>query len=415
MSHSVRGCPWIARMGVEAASVGLVVALVLAPSVAAAQSEQAPKFAVLYAFTGRADGATPYAGLVRDAAGNLYGTTFKGGAHGHGTVFKLDGLGKETVLHSFAGGKEGNGPAAGLIRDAEGTLYGVTVTRGTGRFGTVFKLNTSRKETILYNFTGGVDGAFPQGTLIRDSDGNLYGTTINGGVGDYGTVFKVDTTGKEIVLHSFAGTTDGIDPYGGVIRDSAGNFYGTTLFGGAGKGCPDTCGTVFKVDHKGKETVLYSFTLGSDGTNPYDGVILDSTGNLYGTTQQGGDPNCNPPTGCGTVFRLNKNGTEKVLYSFTGGSDGAYPRAGVIRDAMGNLYGAASYGGDYNCDPIEGCGTVFKLNKNGDLTVLHQFAGGKDGAYPYYGSLVIDASGNLYGTTFGGGASGYGVVFKLTP
>jgi len=115
------------------------------------------------------------------------------------------------------------------------------------------------------------------------------------------------------------------------------------------------------------------------------------------------------------VFRLNKNGTEKVLYSFTGGSDGAYPRAGVIRDATGNLYGAATYGGDYNCDPIEGCGTVFKLNKNGELTVLHQFAGGKDGAYPYYGSLVIDASGNLYGTTFGGGASGYGVVFKLTP
>jgi uncharacterized repeat protein (TIGR03803 family) len=138
MSHSGRGCPWIARMGVEAAGVGLVVALVLAPSVAAAQSEQAPKFAVLYAFTGRPDGATPYAGLVPDAAGNLYGTTFKGGAHGHGTVFKLDGLGKETVLHSFAGGKDKNGPTAGLIRDAEGTLYGVTVTRGTGRFGTVF-------------------------------------------------------------------------------------------------------------------------------------------------------------------------------------------------------------------------------------------------------------------------------------
>ena len=408
MSHSGRGCPWIARMGVEAAGVGLVVALVPAPSVAAAQSEQAPKFAVLYAFTGRADGATPYAGLVRDAAGNLYGTTFKGGAHGQGTVFKVDRLGKETVLHSFAGGKDGSGPTAGLIRDAEGTLYGVTVTGGTGRFGTVFKLDTSRKETIVYNFAGVGDGAFPNGTLMRDSDGNLYGTTINSSPGD-GTVFKVDTTGKETVLHNFD-LADGADPYAGLTRDSAGNFYGTTFFGGTGKGCPDTCGTVFKLGANGKETVLHSFIGGTAHVaNPYAGVIRDAAGNLYGTTVGGG------PYDGGTVFKLDPNGKLTMLHVFYGPPDGAAPYAGLVRDAAGNLYGTTFAGGDVHCSPISGCGTVFKLNTSGKLTTLHRFTGGKDGAYPYYGSLVIDASGNLYGTTFGGGSSGHGVVFKLTP
>ena len=402
---------------------------------------------VLYSFTGGADGGQPYAGVIQDSAGNLYGTTNSGGS-GAGVVFKLDKTHHEVVLYSFTGGADGGTPNAGVIRDSEtGNLYGTT-TFGAQGAGVVFKLDTTGHETVLYSFTNGTDGGYPYGGVIRDSAGDLYGTT--NGISKPGAIFKLDTTGQETVLYSFPSGPDGAIPLAGVVRDSAGNLYGTTYIGG-----PSDRGVVFKVDPTGHETVLYSFTGGADGGNPVAGVILDSTGNLYGTTDAGGigagvvfklDTAGNEtvlhsftgadgggptaglifdsagnlygtagyggPSGGGVVFKLDTTGHETVLYSFTGGADGGNPNSGVIRDSAGNLYGTTVRGGSSNC-PIYGCGVVFKVDTAGHETVLYSFPGGANGASPNAG-VIRDSAGNLYGTTVGGGAApGLGVVFKL--
>jgi len=393
----------LCRMGIRrrAANGTLALAILLLSPVVTTLSAQAQTLTVLYSFKGGADGVQPYAGLLRDAAGNLYGTTYSGGAPCNcGTVFKLDATGKETVLHSFAGG-DGQGPAAGLIRDAAGNLYGTTQYGGASGGGTVFKLDATGKETVLYSFTAGADGALPFSRLVRDAAGNLYGTTYFGDFCNCGTVFKLDATGKETVLHSFAGR-DGQNPYAGLVRGAAGNLYGTTAVGGA-----SGQGTVVGLNAAGKFKVLHSFA-GADGANPYAGLVRDAAGNLYGATQVGGSSN-NCSRGCGTVFKLDTTGAETVLYSFTGPPDGQYPFASLVRDAAGNLYGATFEGG------ASGKGTVFKLDATGKETVLHSFAGA-DGAYPVIvGGLARDAAGNLYGTTQYGGASDSGTVFKLAP
>jgi uncharacterized repeat protein (TIGR03803 family) len=266
--------------------------------------------------------------------------------------------------------------------------------------GTVFKLDTTGRETVLHSFTGTPDGAIPRAALVRDAAGNLYGTTVFGGASiGYGTVFKLDTTGKETVLHSFT-ATDGSGPVAALVRDAAGNLYGTTAYGGA-----SLSGTVFKLDTSGTETVLHSFTGRADGAIPYAALVRDHAGNLYGNTAYGG------ASGYGTVFKLDTTGRETVLHSFTGASDGASPFDALVRDPAGNLYGTATFGGDPFCS--SGCGTVFKLDTTGKETVLHSFTGRADGAIP--AGLVRDPAGNLYGTTYYGGAFGYGVVFKLTP
>jgi uncharacterized repeat protein (TIGR03803 family) len=391
------------------AVAALAFVIVFVAAVVPTRSAQAQTFSVLYSFLGGTDGGDPEAGLVRDAlSGNLYGTTFSGGAYGSGTVFKVDTTGIETVLYSFKGTPDGVGPHAGLVR--EGNLYGTTTQGGAYGYGTVFKVDKKGKETVLYSFTGaGGDGNYPYAGLVRDAlSGNLYGTTFYGGTYlNYGTVFKVDKTGHETVLHSFTGGTDGGNPYAGLVRDAlSGNLYGTT-FGGGDLTCnpPTGCGTVFKVDATGNETVLYSFTGGTDGGYPRAGLVRDAKGNLYGTTSGGG------VQGYGTVFKVDTTGTETVLYSFgaTAG-DGAEPWASLVRDAQGNLYGTTFDGGAYDY------GTVFKVDKKGKETVLYSFTGARgDGYYPIAG-LVRDAlSGNLYGTTVGGGVQGSGMVFKLTP
>jgi uncharacterized repeat protein (TIGR03803 family) len=300
---------------------------------------------VLYSFTGGADGGYPDGGVILDSTGNLYGTSSSGGI-GAGVVFKLDTTGNETVLYSFTGGADGGNPQAGLIFDSAGNLYGTTYSGGTSGQGVVFKLDTTGHETVLYSFMGGADGGSPAAGVIRDSAGNLYGTTVYGGASNCGVVFKVDTTRHEIVLHRFTGGADGCNPYAGVIRDSAGNLVGTTRGGGPGLFGP---GVVYLVDTTGDETVLYSFTGGDDGGDPYGGVIRDSAGNLYGTTFSGG------PSGQGAVFKLDTTGEETVLYSFTGGSDGGNPIGGVIRDSAGDLYGTTTAGGK------RGGGVLFKL------------------------------------------------------
>jgi uncharacterized repeat protein (TIGR03803 family) len=305
---------------------------------------------VLYNFAGEADGGHPYAGVIRDSAGNLYGTTSAGGTAGQGVVYKLDATGNETVLYSFTGyPNDGGQPYAGVIRDSAGNLYGTTYLGGTYNQGAVYKLDATGQETVLYSFTGGVDGDFPHGGVIRDSAGNLYGTSSGKGSElSSGAVYKLDTTGHLTVLHKFTGGADGSYPYAGVIRDSAGNFYGTTSTGGT-----SDAGVVFKLDKAGY-TVLYNFTGGTDGGNPYAGVIQDSAGNFYGTTQYGGGSfGCSG--GCGVVYKLDTVGQETALYSFTGGADGGNPYAGVIRDSAGDLYGTTYNGGTANV------GVVFEL------------------------------------------------------
>jgi len=421
---------------------------VLVLATGAATWAQAQTFTVLYSFTNSPDGAFPFGGLLRDVAtGNLYGTTLSGGctAYGCGTVFKLDPATNpptETILYSFGSvpsGLDPQDPYAALVMDTAGNLYGTTRDGGTFGVGTVFRLDTSGTLTVLHAFTtAGTDGNNPYAGLVMDTAGNLYGTANPSVSAPGGTVFKIHTPDNSFaVLHTFTGV-DGANPTGTVILDGAGNLYGTASAGGSGS-CVNFitneqlgCGTVFKLDlatNPPTETVLYSFKGGSDGDGPIAGLITDAAGNLYGTTSAGGSPiseTCSGQTGvvggCGTVFKLDpatNPPTETVLYSFKGGSDGALPYAGLVMDAAGNLYGTTSEGGPGTCtgrnQVVVGCGTVFKLDPAGNETVLYSFTGGSDGAFPLYGHLVMDPAGNFYGTASSFLAlGGFGTVFKLT-
>jgi uncharacterized repeat protein (TIGR03803 family) len=385
-----------------ALALAAIFALVVVPT----QSARAQTFTVLYDFTGGNDGSNPYAGLILDPAGNLYGTTQYGGTYHEGTVFELDTTGQETVLQSFNRG-QGMIPRAGVIRDSAGNLYGAA-SEGGGKgcggtgCGTVFKLTNRGKLAVLHYFDVPPDGNNPWAGLVRDSAGNLYGTTVFDSTSGNGTVFKVDKFGKETLLYTFNAQKSGKYPYGSLVRDPSGDLYGTTSAGGIySKGdCSLGCGTVFKLTPAGKYTALHRFAGGADGSKPLDGLVCDSAGNLYGTTELGGTSDQ------GTIFKVSKTGTETVLYSFTGGADGANPRAALLRDTAGNLYGVAAYGG-------KGGGTVFKLTSAGDFTVLHTFSG-PDGSEPF-GGLATDSAGNLYGTTEAGGTLSFGTVFKITP
>lgn len=366
---------------------------------------------ILYSFMGGDDGADPLAGLVEDVHGNLYGATYYGGGRGcHrqgcGTIFKLTPSGTETVLHSFKDGSDGAVPYAALILDAQHNLYGTTSVGGDidcydKGCGTVFELSPAGSETALHSFMGS-DGSFPTSTLIADAEGDLYGTASGGGTTGAGTVVEIAPNGATTVLHSFTGGNDGGYPSAGLIADPSGNLYGTAYTGGA-----SGLGAVFEVTQKGAESVLYSFCHKAncvDGEYPLGGLSADAQGNLYGTTLEGGS------SGYGTVFKLTRKGKETVLYSFlASGTDGAFPYAGLIADSRGNLYGTTHLGGTSQGG---GYGTVFKVTPEGRETVLHFFAAGSDGAYPD-APLIADSRGNLYGTTFAGGAHGLGTVFEI--
>jgi uncharacterized repeat protein (TIGR03803 family) len=367
---------------------------------------EAQTLSVLYSFTGAAgDGFGPTGNLIRDEAGNLYGTTFYGGTAGLGTVFKVDATGAETVLHSFIGGTDGEVPNVGLIRDGAGNLYGTTQQGTSSNSGIAFKVTATGTETVLFTFSGSATGQFPRSGLIRDDAGNFYGTTSGGGTFELGTVFKLDAAGNETVLYSFPGGANGWGPLAGLLRDAAGNLYGTTLGGGDNVSCD--CGVAFKLDATGAETVLHSFT-GVDGARLGFGLTRDNVGNLYGTTAYGGITSAFCGSGCGIVFKLDATGTETILHSFTGKHDGKTPITSLLRDAAGNLFGTTEIGGTFNL------GTVFKIGPTGRETVLHSFTGGADGSTPY-GGLVEDAGGNLYGAALNGGAFGAGTIFKITP
>jgi uncharacterized repeat protein (TIGR03803 family) len=302
---------------------------------------------VVYSFGGGSDGANPVASLITDANGNLYGTTENGG-DGFGVVFKLTPGGTETVLHAFAGGNDGAFPEASLTIDKAGNLYGTTRQGGTNDLGVVFKVAAGGGESVLHSFAGG-DGAYPVANLILDAKGNLYGTTSEGGKTGLGTVFKLAPGGSETVLHAFAGEPDGEFPVAGVIMDKKQNLYGTTNGGGA-----NDVGTVFKLTPKGKEMVLHSFAGGSDGAYPASGVT-EAGSSLFGTTMLGGTG------GNGTVFKTPlKAGSDTVIYSFTGGSDGGLPQGGLL-DMGGDLFGTTEAGGNDGCFNGSGCGVVFEV------------------------------------------------------
>jgi uncharacterized repeat protein (TIGR03803 family) len=418
-----------------AALMIVIVILMLVPGAGAAS-----KYKVLHKFAlNGKDGKLPLAGLILDVAGNLYGTTYIGGAYGYGVVFRLspngDGSWAESVVHSFTAGADGGFPWAGLVFDQAGNLYGTTGGGGNSSCsfdhgcGVVFELapnaDGSWTESVLYTFTGGSDGEYPRVGLIFDQAGNLYSTTADGGAYGYGVVFMLapnaDGCWTESVLHSFTGGSDGKYPGAGLIFDAAGNLYGTTQSGGNLSYCGGQgCGVVFRLtpnsDGSWKEKVLHQFTGGKSGSGP-SGLILDAAGNLYSTAGGGA-------YGAGVAFRLapNSNGgwKEKVLHQFTGGKDGNGP-SGLTLDPSGNLYGTTHSGGNSVCYFGSGCGVVFMLtaDSNGGWheKPLHAFKN-NPGAFPDAG-VILDGAGNLYGTT-SNYASGEcegacGSVFEVTP
>jgi uncharacterized repeat protein (TIGR03803 family) len=399
------------------------------------------------------DGNLPNAGLIADKQGNLYGTTsYNEGKYGFGNVFELSpvkgGGWKETVLHDFTG-KDGAYPLDSLIFDAAGNLYGTAGVGGQGTCtnnglgcGVVFKLSHGKsgwKETVLYSFVPGkVKGVVPEGGLVFDKAGNLYGTTwapgVSGGplylrkaqgmsVNTYwgcnkpgcgGTVYKLTPTKngwKETDIYAFTGGQDGSSSQASLIFDGAGNLYGTTVFGGT-TGCTSGygCGVVFKltVSNHRKETVLHRFTGPADGAYPMGSLIFDKAGNLCSTASAGGS------AGKGAVFELtatSKGWQESVLHSFSGGADGDTPVGGVILDSQGNLYSTTNQGG-------KAWGVVYKLihsNHAWAETVLYSFAGGSDAQNPW-APVMFGPHGHLYGTGQSGGAFGiHGAVFEVIP
>ncbi len=371
---------------------------------------------VLYSFGSWADGSQPHADLIQGTDGNFYGTTLTGGTNGTGTVFKITPAGVETVLHSFGGGTDGNGSSGGipgLIQGTDGNFYGTTNRGGTNDTGTVFKITSAGVEAVLHSFGpygSGADGISPEASLIQGADGNFYGTTSYGGTYNLGTVFKITPTGVETVLYSFGGGTDGANPYAGLIQGTDGNIYGTTSFGGT-----NNRGTVFKITSAGVEAVLYSFGASStDGAYPQAALIQGTDGDFYGTTAYGGT------NYWGTVFKITPAGVETVLYSFFGsGTYGMQPRAGLVQGTDGNFYGTTECGGTYvgSYNGYGSCargGTVFKITPAGVETVLHSFGGGTDGSVLWSG-LIQGTDGNIYGTTSFGGTNNRGTVFKITP
>jgi uncharacterized repeat protein (TIGR03803 family) len=387
----------------------LAFALALGLAVLMSQHAQAQTFSVVHAFTGGSDGGSPLSGFTIDGQGNLYGTASYGGTTEYGVVFKLNKKGVETVLHDFIGGTDGANPEGSLVRDAAGRLYGTTFAGGASNAGTVFEVTRYGKETVLYSFAGGTDGANPIAGLTRDKAGNLYGTTTAGGANGNGTVFELSNKGgvwTEQVLYSFGTDGDGATPVAGVTLHK-GDLYGTTSAGGSAG-----YGTVFQLTKSQSgwaETVIYNFQMQSDGGIPYAGLTFDRAGNLYGAATEGG----NGSDAGGTIFELapsNGGWTFTVLYSLPGwGISGTF--RDLYLDASGNIYATT------HCDGTYESGTVYELTlSNGTWTYnsLYVFTGGSDGQYSF-SNLVFDKQGNLFGTTNVAGANGFGVIFEITP
>jgi uncharacterized repeat protein (TIGR03803 family) len=418
-------------MGALGIGLAILATTLAFPTAAPAQATET----VIHTFGDAPDGNQPWAGLIFDKAGNLYGTTSEGGA-GFGTVYELSpvagGGWQESILYAFQGKADGNRPFGGLVFDTAGNLYGTTFVGGKTYTetchpygcGVVFKLTPSAgrgwTESVLHTFQGIAGGVWPAGGLAIDAAGNLYGTTTDGGnpASPGGVILELSpsTSGWTYkVLRAFSGS-DGSTPYDGVILDAKGNLYVATQRGGNLSGCNGFgCGTIFEMvrtpsgNFRGK--VLYTFTGGNDGANPWGGLLLDAAGNLYGTAQYGGTD------GCGTLFKLSPSSAGwsfNLVHSFIFQSaDGTGPESSLALDARGNIYGTTMQGGSFGVG-----GVLFELSPGAggvwDETILITFGGGStQGEYPSAG-VVFDSAGNAYGTTQWGG-TGSGVVYELTP
>jgi uncharacterized repeat protein (TIGR03803 family) len=391
-------------------------------------SAHAQTFVVLHTFTGGGDGGKSNAGLTLDSAGNLYGTT------AYGTVFRMKRIHGSWVLNTLFtfDGRDGGSPLGRVVFGPRGALFGTTHVGGTDNNGVVYKVTAPMSvcgsfgcpwsQTVLYNFAGSPDGSAP-GYVdpVFDQAGNLYGTSGGGANGD-GTVFELtfsDGQWSETILHNFNGA-DGSGPASGVILDSAGNVYGTTDSGG-----PFNNGTVYELSPSGSGwqlTTLYAFPDRANGAGPVGPLILDHAGNLYGTTTAGG------PNEGGTVFELSPSGNGwsfSLLHAFTCSRECGFggPEGNLAMDAAGNLYGVTHNDGGSDPGAIPDLGSVWKLTRSGDgwtYTDLYDFTGGSDGYFPI-GGPSLDSSGNIYGTTVFGGAQspncdiGCGVVWEITP
>ncbi len=405
-----------------AASRGALAMALISALLVMAGPAQGQTGSALYSFAGGSDGANPLASLVADGAGNLYGTTFLGGAgvgRGHGTVFELSPNGgggwNETVLYSFTGGADGGYPLyANLTLDGQGNLYGTASAGGAHGMGVVFELSPaggSWTETVLYNFSGGTDGASPISGLVKDAAGNYYGATNAGGAATWGVIYELSPSGggwTEQVIYTFVNQVD--INYDGLAMDSAGNIFTATY----------APGTILEVSPNGQGgwsgTVIHTYAgPPKDGAQPSGTPVVGKDGSLYGTTRSGGANNF------GTVYRLTpitkgkKKGTwkEKILYSFKGGTkDGSSPFAGITFDAAGNIYGTTITGG------TTGVGTVYELvapvGKGGYKEKVLWSLARKTGSSPF-DSVILDSAGNVYGTAYQGGANGDGGVFEVSP
>ena len=410
-------------------ALAILATLLVATTIAASQEK------VLYSFYDSGGSVLPQAGVISDASGNLYGTTFYSGIYGMGMVYELSRTStgwQKTILHSFnVDGVDGFFPTGGVIFDSAGNLYGTTQFGGSGNCsvgfgcGTVFKLspdgNGGWNETILHEFNGS-DGWQAHAGLLFDSAGHLYGTTANGGTFSEGTVFELaaakDGTWHLKTLHHFSGGMGGSVPWGGVILDASGNLYGMTNQGGSiTSSCRYGCGTVFELVHPTQTTgwagkILHNFSArAGDGYYPYGSLVFDASGNLYGTTGGGGGK-----ADRGIVFKLvpsvGGQWSEKLLHNFNDNDeDGATPSANLIFDSAGNLYSTTLSGG------AEGEGTVFELTLSSGgtwiETILHNFTTqDSDGTNPN-GGVILDALENLFGATDSGGQNGEGTVFGI--
>jgi uncharacterized repeat protein (TIGR03803 family) len=395
------------------------MASVLALFLAVAIPLSAQTFAVLHSFA-IADGENPYAGLVQGTDGSLYGTTAGGGANHKGTIFKISPSGTLTRLYSFcslANCADGEDPTAGVIQATNGDFYGTTAEGGANAGGTVFRISQSGAFTTLHSFcsqTNCADGERPNAGLVQATNGDLYGTTANGGANGEGTIFAISPGGALATFYSFcsqSGCADGANPEAGLIQGANGDLYGTTSHDGAHG---PYGGTAFSLAPNGALTTLYSFgsTIGAEPVAP---LTQGLDGNFYGTTVTGGFNG-----DAGAVFQLTAGGAEMTIYSFCaqfgpeGCADGYAPEAGLVQGTDGNFYGTTYYGG---LPPYPGFGIIFKITPGGALTILYSFcvqSGCTDGEYPRAG-LVQATNGVFYGTTTSGGANGlYGTIFSLS-
>ena len=329
---------------------------------------------------------------MQDTNGNFYGTTQNGGAYSSGTIFRMIPSGRVTTIFSFDDSDTGGSlPEAGLVQSLDGNLYGTTQNGGVNGFGTIFKTTTNGNLTTVYSFDGG-DGAFPDAPMIVATDGNMYGTTSSGGADGAGEVFQLSPGGALLQVGSF-NYTNGFNP-NKLLQGADGTFYGTTYGGGS-----NGDGVIFNLTTNGPVSPLYSFAFFNGGFLPLGGLAQDADGTFYGTTFEGG------AFGFGTVFSLSRSGAVTTVYSFTGGNDGSHPSADLIQASDGNFYGTTSQAGAYNA------GTVFRLGPGGNLVTLATFDG-YNGSNPL-APLVQGVDGNLYGTTQNGGASGNGAIFSV--